>query len=126
MILALCIAFAIGLLFVGTFKYLIQRARVGPSLLGSLIISIVFFYLVCALVFLKMDGIQFVIGVATYLVLLILLLAEVLLRTLDKLDADENNTSDSTLVNSNGTQLKAAAFYNSFEYISRLESAKLD
>jgi len=73
-----------------------------------------------------MDGIQFVIGVATYLVLLILLLAEVLLRTLDKLDADENNTSDSTLVNSNGTQLKAAAFYNSFEYISRLESAKLD
>ena len=73
-----------------------------------------------------MDGIQFVIGVATYLVLLVLLLAEVLLRTLDKLDADENNTSDSTLVSSNGTQLKAAAFYNSFEYISRLESAKLD
>ena len=73
-----------------------------------------------------MDGIQFVIGVATYLVLLVLLLVEVLLRTLDKLDAVESNTSDDTLVDSNGTQLKAAAFYNSFEYISRLESAKLD
>ncbi len=126
MILAFCSALAVGLLFAGTFKYLIQRARVGPSLLGSLIISIVFLYLVCALIFLKMDGIQFVIGVATYLVLLVLLLVEVLLRTLDKLDAVESNTSDDTLVDSNGTQLKAAAFYNSFEYISRLESAKLD
>jgi lysophospholipase L1-like esterase len=126
LILAFCSALAVGLLFAGTFKYLIQRARVGPSLLGSLIISIVFLYLVCALIFLKMDGIQFVIGVATYLVLLVLLLVEVLLRTLDKLDAVESNTSDDTLVDSNGTQLKAAAFYNSFEYISRLESAKLD
>jgi len=126
LIVVACVAFSIGLLFVGTFKYLIQRARVGPSLLGSLIISIIFLYLVCALVFLKMDGIQFVIGVATYLVLLVVLLVEVLLRTLDKLDAVESNTSDDTLVDSNGTQLKAAAFYNSFEYISRLESAKLD
>jgi hypothetical protein len=113
-------------LFVRTFKYLIQRARVGPSLLGSLIISIIFLYLGYALVFLTMDGIQFAIGVATYLVLLVLLLVEVLLRMLDKLDADESNTWDNTFVDRNGTQLKAAAFYNSFDYISQLESAKLD
>ena len=126
MTLALCSAFASSVLYVCTFKYLTQRARVGTSLLGSLVFSIIFLYLIYAFVFLTMDGIRFVIGVATYLGFLLLLLVEVMLRTLDKLDADENNTSDSILVDSNGAQLKAAAFYNSFEYISCLESAKLD
>ena len=119
-------AFITGLLFIGTFKFLSQRARVGPSFLGGLCASISFLYLVLALTFLTKDGFQFVIGISTYLVLLLLLLVEVLLRTLDKLDKNEVKPSDKVRLESDGTQLKAAAFYNSFEYIRQLESAKND
>ena len=115
-----------SILFIGTFKFLTRRARIGPSLLGGLFASILFLYLVLALTFLTKDGFQFVIGISTYLVLLLILLVEVLLRTLDKLDKNEVKPSDKVRLESDGTQLKAAAFYNSFEYIKQLESAKVD
>ena len=103
-----------------------QRARAVPSFLGALFASIFFLYLVLALTLLTKDGFQFVIGVATYLVLAVLLIIELLLRTLDRLDKNEVKPSDKVHLESAGTQLKAAAFYNSFEYIKQLESAKND
>ncbi len=126
MILGILWAFIASLLFFVAFRFLNQRARVGPSLLGGLFASLLFLYLVLALTFLTKDGFQFAIGVATYLVLIVLLIVELLLRTLDKLDKNEVKLSNKVRLESDGTYLKAAAFYNSFEYISRLESAKLD
>ena len=88
--------------------------------------SIFFLYLLLALAFLAKDGFQFVFGVATYLVLTVLLIIELLLRALDHMDKDEIRQSDTIRLDSDGTQLKAAAFYNSFDYIKQLESAKVD
>ena len=126
MTLGILWAFVTSVLFVGTFRFLSQRARLVPSFLGALFASIFFLYLVLALTLLTKDGFQFVIGVATYLVLVVLLIVELLLRTLDRLDKNEVTPSDKVHLESDGTQLKAAAFYNSFEYIKQLESAKND
>ncbi len=126
MILGILWAFIASLLFFVAFRFFSQRARVGPSLLGGLFASLLFLYLVLALTFLTKDGFQFAIGVATYLVLIVLLIVELLLRTLDKLDKNQIKLSNKVRLESDGTHLKAAAFYNSFEYIRQLESAKVD
>ena len=97
-----------------------------PSFLGALFASIFFLYLVLALTLLTKDGFPFAIGFATYLILVVLLIVELLLRILNKLDKSEINLQDKVRLVSDGTQLKAAAFYNSFDYIKQLESAKND
>ncbi len=126
MILAIFRAFTTGVVFIGAFRFLSKRARVVPSFLGALLASIFFLYLVLALTLLTKDGFQFAIGFATYLILVVLLIVELLLRILNKLDKSEINLQDKVRLVSDGTQLKAAAFYNSFDYIKQLESAKND
>jgi hypothetical protein len=112
--------FALSLLF------LTKRARVLPSILGSLFFSVFFACLFFALSWIFEDGLEFVVGVATLLVIMVLLIIEFLLRVLEKLDKSQSVSSGGNRLESDGTQLKAAAFYNSFEYISQLDSAKVD
>ena len=115
-----------GFSFVVSLQFLTKRARIWPSILGSLFFSTVFLYLAYALSLMTKDGLQFAIGVATYLVIIVFLVIEFLLRVLEKLDKNQISPSDSVPLESDGTQLKAAAFYNSFEYISQLDSSKVD
>ena len=112
--------------FVLSLRFLITRARIWLSILGSLLFSSFFLYLAFALTLVTKDGLQFAIGVSTYSVIIVFLIIEFLLRVLEKLDGDQIGPSDSVRLESDGTQLKAAAFYNSFEYISQLDSAKVD
>ena len=112
--------------FALSLRFLTKRARVLQSILGSLFFSIFFACLAYALSWIFEDGLEFVIGVATLLVITALLIIEFLLRVLEKLDKSQSVSSEGNRLESDGTQLKAAAFYNSFDYISQLDSAKVD
>ena len=112
--------------FALSLRFLRKRARVLQSILGSLFFSIFFACLAYALSWIFEDGLEFVVGVATLLVITALLIIEFLLRVLEKLDKSQSVASEGNRLESDGTQLKAAAFYNSFDYISQLDSAKVD
>jgi lysophospholipase L1-like esterase len=112
--------------FALSLRFLTKRARVLQSILGSLFFSIFFACLAYALSWIFEDGLEFVIGVATLLVITALLIIEFLLRVLEKLDKSHSVSSEGNRLESDGTQLKAAAFYNSFDYISQLDAAKVD
>ena len=112
--------------FLLSFQFLTKRARVLTSILGSLFFSVFFAFLVYVLSWIFEDGLEFLIGVATLLVIMVLLIIEFLLRVLENLDKSQSVSSNGNRLESDGTQLKAAAFYNSFDYISQLDSAKVD
>jgi lysophospholipase L1-like esterase len=112
--------------FALSLRFLTKSARVLPSILGSLFFSIFFACLAYALSWIFEDGLEFVIGVATLLAITALLIIEFLLRVLEKLDKSQSVSSEGNRLESDGTQLKAAALYNSFDYISQLDAAKVD
>ncbi|NDA37501.1 MAG: SGNH/GDSL hydrolase family protein, partial [Acidimicrobiia bacterium] len=96
------------------------------SFLGSLASSLFFSYLCYASTFLTKDGIKFAIGLSTFSLILLVFIIEFLLRVLERFETDSLSSIDAVHLESDGTQLKAAAFYNSYEYISKLDSAKAD
>lgn len=83
-------------------------------------------FTVLILNFLRADDWKFFIGLSLLVMIFAILSLEFLLRLYQNFESKLALTSEQNNIANDSIQLKAAAFYNSFEYVSQLESAKRD
>ena len=124
--LIISLALLLTIVFLVTFKFIHKRARLSTSLFSSCLASLLVLFAIVILNFLRSDDWKFFIGLSLPVLIFATLSLEFLLRLYQHLESKLALTSEQNKVGNNSVQLKAAAFYNSFEYVSQLEPAKRD
>ena len=120
------LALLLTIVFLVTFKFIRKRARLSTSLFAGCSASLLVLFTVVILNFLRADDWKFFIGLSLLVLIFAILSLEFLLRLYQHFESKLALTSEQNNFGNDGIQLKAAAFYNSFAYVSQLESAKRD
>ena len=123
MILRAVLALFIISIFWLTFLFLRNKARLKIRLLASLVASSIVSLVFVLLSFLTKSGYRLVLGVFSLVSLILLGVIECLLRILLRLEKKVSQPQES---NGDDSQVKAAAFYSSFDEVKNLEAVVND
>jgi len=119
LILRVVLALFLICIFWRSFIFLRKKARLKIRLLASLVASLIVSLIFVLLSFLTASGYKLVLGVFTLINLILLGVVESLLRVLLQLEKKVNQPQEP---NGDDSQVKAAAFYSSFDEIKNLEA----
>jgi len=112
--------------FLVTFKFVRRRARLKFGFLASLTIGLFSTLFVLILTFLQSNNWKFYLGLAEIIFAVFVCVVEFLLRLAHRIEVSLGQTDDYLKRVSKGLQIRAAAFFYSFDQVSGLDSARAD
>ena len=112
--------------FLGSFNFARRRARLKFGLIASLTIGLFSTLFVLVLTFLQSNDWKFYLGLAEIIFVVFVCVVEFLLRLTHRIEVSLGQADDYLKRISKGLQIRAAAFFYSFDQVSRLDSAKAD
>ncbi|MEY3397002.1 MAG: hypothetical protein RLZZ534_964, partial [Actinomycetota bacterium] len=114
------------IVFLVTSKFIRKRARLSVSFFAGCSASLLVSFTVVILNFLRADDWKFYLGLAEFVFLLVICLVEFILRLKHCIKAKTDATDNYLKKISRGLQIRAVAFFYSFNEVSRLDSVVQD